>query len=214
MNLYESKMIDSDRSSMTTWAQCTLIVLSLIILLLPVNARAQTCDRAAGAAAIPYCRQVLLDNPDDVDNLLQYTDILLDLGRPVEAVELLESHHGKKPTNSAVKIKLSNAREAASPAVEKAPSSRAIQRLSVLQCKTRIGQAALNGCHSALEHQPLDVELLVAKGNALMVLKRPAEAAQAYELALTQDKTNALIQSKLELALAEVKKEKAPPAPT
>ena len=46
-----------------------------------------------------------------------------------------------------------------------------------------------------------------------MLLKQPAEAARTYDLALTQDKTNPVIQGKLKLAYAEtpgVEKRSAP----
>lgn len=201
-------MIISGASPDITFTQCTLIVLMLIVLMLPVSTHATTCDRAEGEAAIPFCRQALLASPQDVDLLVQYADILLDLGRPLEAVELLETSHGKAPGNNTIRLKLSNAKEAAAkPSEDRGPSSRAIDRLNVLQCKTRIGQAALNGCYSALEQQPLDVELLTAKGDALMEIKRPTEAVRTYELALAQDKNNNVIKSKLDLALSAASRE-------
>jgi len=187
----------------TVW----VIPVLLMALLAPVTALAQTCDRSEGAAAIPNCQQALQADPEDIEALLTYADILIDLGRPGEAVELLETSQGENPTDNSVRLKLSNAREAAAiPAKEAEPSSRAIQRLNVLQCKTRVGQAALNGCYSALEQHPLDVELLIAKGDALMVLERYDEAAETYQVALTQDKDNAVIQSKLEQARAAAAK--------
>ena len=185
--------------------QWALAVLVLYSFLLPESTWAMACDRALGASAIPACRQALQTNPQDVDILVVYADILLDLGRPDEAVDLLEASHGKSPTNSSVRLKLSNAREAAvGPVEDTGPSSRAIEQLSVLRCKTRTGQAALDVCNIALENQPHDVDLLVAKGDALMLLKRPAEAVQTYELALAQDDSNTTIQGKLKFAEVEV----------
>jgi len=185
--------------------QSTLAVLVLQSFLLPESAWAVACERAQGASAIPACRQALQTDPQAVDILVVYADILLDLGRPDEAVDLLEASHGRSPTNSSVRLKLSNAREAAAGSAEvTGPSSRAIEQLSVLRCKTRTGQAALDVCNIALENQPQDVDLLVAKGDALMFLKRPAEAVQTYELALAQDDSNTTIQGKLKFAQTEL----------
>jgi tetratricopeptide (TPR) repeat protein len=210
------------RYSVVTCTQCTLIALMLMMLLSPVSARCEvrsspaiTCDRTEGALAIPYCRQALLETPQDVNLLVVYTDILLDLGRPLEAVELLETGLGKNPDNNTIRLKLSNAKEAAEkPLQDSGPSSRAIERLNLLQCKTRTGQAALSSCNIALQQRPRDVELLMAKGDALMVLKRPTDATRTYELALAEDESNTAIQSKLKLALAEVTREQTPPTPT
>jgi len=193
------------RKPVKTCIQWALAVLVMYSFLLPQSAWAVACDRALGASAIPACRQALQTDPQAVDILVVYADILLDLGRPDEAVDLLEASHGKSPANSSVRLKLSNAREAAAGSAEDTgPSLRAIEKLSVLRCKTRTGQAALDVCNIALENQPHDVDLLVAKGDALMLLKRPAEAVQTYELALAQDGSNTTIQGKLKFAQVEV----------
>jgi len=185
--------------------QSMLAILVLQALLLPVHAWAADCDRSQGAAAIPACRQALQTDPQAVDVLVAYADILLDLGRPDEAVDLLETSLGSNPTNSTARLKLSNAREAVAGLVEDTgPSSRAVEQLSVLRCKTRTGEAALDACSSALKNQPNDVDLLVAKGDALMLLNRPSEATQTYQLALAQDAANTVIQDKLETARAEL----------
>lgn len=189
-----------------------LIILVLVSLSLSKSTWGVTCERAQGASAIDACRQALQKRPQDVDILIQYTDILLDLGRSREAVDLLEASHGKKPTNSTIRLKLSEAREAAvKPARDTGPSSRAIQKLTELRCTTRTGQAALESCNAALSNQPNDIDLLTAKGNALMLLKRPREAVDAYRLAFAQDKSNSAIQNKLKLAIAETPKPKPKP---
>ena len=191
-------MVNFSRKPVKASIQSALAVLVLCSFLLPQSTWAAVCDRALGAPAIPACRQALQTDPQDVDTLVELADILLDLGRPDEAVNLLEASHGKSPTNSSVRLKLSNAREAAAGSGEDiGPSSRATDQLSVLRCKTRTGQAALDVCNSALQNQPQDVDLLVAKGDALVLLKRPVEAVQTYELALAQDVSNTIIQAKL-----------------
>jgi tetratricopeptide (TPR) repeat protein len=199
--IYESKMVNFSHKPVKAYIQSALAVLVLCSFLLPQSAWAADCDRALGAPAIPACRQALQADPQDVDTLVEFADILLDLGRPDEAVDLLEASHGESPTNSSVRLKLSNAREAMVESGEDTgPSSRATDQLSVLRCKTRTGQAALDICNTALENQPHDVDLLVAKGDALMLLERPAEAVQTYDLALAQDASNTTIQAKLKFA--------------
>jgi len=196
---------------MATSDYSPLIILILFLQLLSESLWAASCDRSQGATAIPSCRQVLQNKPQDVGTLVQYANILLDLGRASEAVELLEASHGKSPTNSTIRLKLSDAREAAQkPAKDSGPSSRTMQKLSVLRCKTRTGQSALEVCNIALKNQPQDVSLLLAKGDAFMSLNRATEAAQTYRLALAQDKANSEIQGKLKLAVAKIPEKRAP----
>ena len=194
-----------DRKPAIRSVQYTLMSLTVFLLLLPESIWAVDCNRVNGEAAIPSCRQALLGNPQDVDLLTQYADILMDLDRSGEAVDLLETSFGKNPSNNTIRLKLSNAREAAAKNTEDTgPNARTLQKLSALRCNTRTGQAALDACNTALEYQPRNVDFLVSKGDALMLLEQPAEAVRTYDLALAQDKTNSVIQSKLKLAFAEI----------
>ena len=171
-------MRNSGTSPLVPCAQYMLGVLMLMVLLLPVSAGATSCNPAEGDAAIPYCRQALLANPPDIDTLMRYADILLDLGRALEAVELLETSVENNPGNSAIRLKLSNAREATfKPSKDSGPSAAAIDRLNVLQCKTRIGQAALNGCYSALEQHPLVWTVDPALQDLEQISQAPAQVA-------------------------------------
>ena len=204
LRMHELKMSVPDRHGAIRSVQYMLMALTLFLLLLPESIWAVACDRAIGEAAIPSCRESLQSNPQDVDLLIQYADILLDLDRPVEAVELLETSFGKNPSNNTIRLKLSNARESAVKNTEDTGlNARTLQKLSALRCNTRTGQAALDACNASLKYQPQNVDFLLSKGDALMLLKQPAEAARTYDLALAQDKTNPVIQSKLKLAYAE-----------
>ena len=78
-----------DRKHVIRSAQSILMVTALFLLLLPPSSWAVECDRSNGEAAIESCRQALQDSPQDVDTLKTYAEILIDLERPGEAIDLL-----------------------------------------------------------------------------------------------------------------------------
>jgi len=188
----------------------------------PVHAQADLHARAIARAscqsgkhsdAVVDARSAMNHNPDDLGPRMRLADALVDQGCYQEAVEILETASENFPRNAELTGKLRDVRslvteqtyiEGLTQAAEGAKLAR-----NQLRC-TKLGDAA--ACEDALRSKPDDVQLLLAKGDALMQANRPAEAETAYRHLAQLKPGDESVRTKLANAEVLVAKNQ-PPAP-
>jgi Flp pilus assembly protein TadD len=152
-------------------------------------------------------------NPDDLGPRMRLADALVDQGCYQEAVEILETASEIFPRNAELTGKLRDVRslvteqtyiEGLTQAAEGAKLAR-----NQLRC-TKLGDVA--ACEDALRSKPDDVQLLLAKGDALMQANRPTEAETAYRHLAQLKPGDESVRTKLANAEVLVAKNQ-PPAP-
>jgi cytochrome c-type biogenesis protein CcmH/NrfG len=181
-----------------------------------VHARAiarASCQSGKQSDAVVDAKAAVDHNPDDLGPRMRLADALVDQGCYQEAVEILDAAEQTFPRNAELTGKLRDVRslvteqtyiEDLTQAAEGAKLAR-----NQLRC-TKLGDVA--ACEDALRSKPDDVQVLLAKGDALMQANRPAEAVTAYRhLAQLKAGDESV---KVKLANAEVLVAKTqPPAP-
>jgi cytochrome c-type biogenesis protein CcmH/NrfG len=188
----------------------------------PVHAQADLHARAIARAscqsgkhsdAVVDARSAMNHNPDDLGPRMRLADVLVDQGCYQEAFEILETASENFPRNAELTGKLRDVRslvteqtyiEGLTQAAEGAKLAR-----NQLRC-TKLGDVA--ACEDALRSKPDDVQVLLAKGDALMQANRPAEAETAYRHLAQLKPGDESVRTKLANAEVLVAKNQ-PPAP-
>jgi Flp pilus assembly protein TadD len=98
-------------------------------------------------------------------------------------------------------------REAASPPADKAAAAAMLQR-DTARCR---GQADLNACYDAIRWNPGDPVLLVALADALVRVRRPADAIRNYRRALALAPNMSGVAAKISAAEAKLSSMRARP---
>ena len=172
-----------------------------------------SCQSGKHSDAVVDARSAMNHNPDDLGPRMRLADALVDQGCYQEAVEILETASENFPRNAELTGKLRDVRslvteqtyiEGLTQAAEGAKLAR-----NQLRC-TKLGDAA--ACEDALRSKPDDVQLLLAKGDALMQANRPAEAETAYRHLAQLKPGDESVRTKLANAEVLVAKNQ-PPAP-
>ena len=181
-----------------------------------VHARAiarASCQSGKHSDAVVDAQSAMDHNPDDLGPRMRLADALVDQGCYQEAVEILETASEIFPRNAELNGKLRDVRslvteqtyiEGLTQAAEGAKLAR-----NQLRC-TKLGDVA--ACEDALRSKPDDVQVLLAKGDALMQANRPAEAETAYRHLAQLKPGDESVRTKLASAEALVAKNQ-PPAP-
>lgn len=161
---------------------------------------------AAPSAARTAAQQAFEQNPKQLAPLLKYADALaadscFDLA--VHVLEDGEAVHGRNPE---LKAHLRELRSMLSEqhyfdSLDRAGEAAKLSR-NLLRCRK---MSDLQACDDALAQKPDDVEVLTAKGDALMQSKRPADAARAYSRARQFSSDAADLGEKVAAAEAERK---------
>jgi len=172
-----------------------------------------SCQSGKHSDAVVDAQSAMNRNPDDLGPRMRLADALVDQGCYQEAVEILETASENFPRNAELTGKLRDVRslvteqtyiEGLTQAAEGAKLAR-----NQLRC-TKLGDAA--ACEDALRSKPDDVQLLLAKGDALMQANRPAEAETAYRHLAQLKPGDESVRTKLANAEVLVAKNQ-PPAP-
>lgn len=143
-------------------------------------------------------------NPNTLDARLKLADLLIEDGCFDDALHLLEEGEALYPRSNELQTRLRTTRSMLSEqqyfeGLERAEQAAKLSRL-LLRCNKLADAAA---CDAAIVLKPNDVDTRIAKGDALMQAKRPAEAVVAYRRAAELAPTNAEVTGKIAAAQAQ-----------
>ncbi len=164
-----------------------------------------TCKNTTPTDAARAASVVLERDPRDLDARLKLADELMASNCFDEAVHALEKGEALHGRNPQLQSQLREARsmlreqsyfEGLNRAEDAAKLSHSLLRCSRL--------ADIEACDQALARQPGDPQIVLAKADALLQAKRPAEALTAYRRARELAPDNATIEQKI--AAAEVQR--------
>jgi cytochrome c-type biogenesis protein CcmH/NrfG len=162
-----------------------------------------SCQNGKHSATVVDATAAIDREPDEIGPRMRLADALVDQGCYQEAVGVLEAVQDSYPRNAELSAKLRAVRslvteqtyiEGLTQAAEGAKLAR-----NQLRC-TRL--ADLEACEEALQSKPDDVPLLLAKGDALLQVNRPADAATAYRHASQLKPGDEAVKTKLTAAEA------------
>jgi len=190
----------------------TVLMIFLVLASIdPGGIYAASCGGLSGEAAVSACQMELNRDPKDIDTRLALADVLLELKRNKEAVDVLSDGLMIYPGSEVLKQRLafakSNLGEQAW--IEKQRAKRAAEekdkidtttKLNMIRCSKLQGETALEACNAGLKVLPNDVTLLTGQAEALFDLNRIPGAITAYQRVLRQDPTNVDIKKKLNVA--------------
>ncbi len=164
------------------------------------------CDAASLPQSVVAGKATLEHSPDDLKTRIAVTDGLIEKSCYVEAIAILQAGVSLFPRNSELKSRLRDAQSMLSEqhyfeGLDRAQAAAKAQR-NLLRCRQLADIAA---CDAALQTNPDDVGLLLAKGDALLAAERPAQATLIYRRADQVSPSNDAIRSKL--AGAETKRQ-------
>jgi tetratricopeptide (TPR) repeat protein len=169
---------------------------------------AQTSEGICQLQAPPVAaaQAALAGNPKELGPRLRLADTLVDAGCYQEATSVLEAGEEEHPHSDELQRKLRDVRSMVTEqhyfeGLGQAEESAKLQR-NLLRC-TRL--ADLAACDEALKTRPGDLQILLAKGDALLQGNHAADAVTAYRRALAVSPGSDPIKSKL--AVAQVRRQ-------
>jgi tetratricopeptide (TPR) repeat protein len=173
-----------------------------------------SCQADRQSAAVMDARAALEREPEELGVRMRLADALVDQGCYQEAVEILEAGQESHPRNAELAGKLRDVRSLVTEqtyieGLTQAAEGAKFQR-NQLRC-TRL--ADIGACDDALRFKPDDVQLTLARGDALMQANRPADAVTAYERASQLSPGDEAVRNKLAAAEALQASLQPPPAP-
>jgi tetratricopeptide (TPR) repeat protein len=194
-------------------ARLSLTLVALLVVTLPAERAAAQADAHERALARANCQSgkqseavtqaaaTLERDPDELGPRLRLSDALVDQGCYQEAVAVLEAGQQSHPRNGQLAAKLRDVRSLVTEqtyieGLTQAAEAAKFQR-NQLRC-TRLADVA--ACDDALKLNGDDEQLLLAKGDALMQVNRPADAAAAYRHAAQLKPGDDTLRSKLAAA--------------
>jgi tetratricopeptide (TPR) repeat protein len=126
-------------------------------------------------------RQAFEQAPKDLGALLKFSDALAADSCFDDAVHVLEDGEATHGRNAELQAHLREARSMLSEqhyfdSLDRAGEAAKLSR-NLLRCRKL---ADLQACDDALAQKPNDLEIMLAKGDALLQAKRPADAMRAY----------------------------------
>jgi tetratricopeptide (TPR) repeat protein len=174
-----------------------------------------SCQAGKQFSAVTDARAALEREPEELGVRMRLADALVDQGCYQEAVEVLEAAQESHPRNAELAGKLRDVRSLVTEqtyieGLTQAAEGAKFQR-NQLRCASLADIAA---CDDALRFKPDDVQLTLARGDALMQANRPADAVTAYERASQLSPGDEAVQNKLAAAEAlQASLQPPPPAP-
>ncbi len=171
-----------------------------------------TCQTGKESEAVTTAAAMLEHDPDDLGRRLRLADALVDQGCYQEAVGVLEAGEQVHPHSSELAGKLRDVRSLVTEQTYIAGLTQAAEGAKLQRNQLRCTRLAdLTACDDALRLKPDDLQLLLAKGDALVQGNRPAEAVAIYRHAVQLKPGDEAVKSKL--AAAEALQASAAPAP-
>jgi tetratricopeptide (TPR) repeat protein len=192
--------VSCPRTSASAW-WAGLAVLAFLYIATPAGAQTQVrmaCQESAKPKAVLDAKAALDSEPDELGPRLKLADALVDQGCYQDAVAVLEAGQTAHPHSGELTGKLRDVRsmiteqtyiEGLTQAEESAKQQR-----NVLRC-TKL--ADTTACDDALKSKPDDVQLVLAKADALAQANRLPEAAAAYRRAAQLNPANEAVKAKL-----------------
>jgi Flp pilus assembly protein TadD len=141
-----------------------------------------SCQSGKHSEAVADATAAVEREPDEIGPRMRLADALVDQGCYQEAVGVLEAVQESHPRNIELSAKLRDVRSLVTEQtyIEGLTQAAEVAKLARNQLRcTRL--ADVSACEDALKSKPDDVQLLLAKGDALMQGNRPAEAVTAYQ---------------------------------
>ena len=164
-----------------------------------------TCSTTPSAARVA-ARQAFEQAPKDLGALLKFSDALAADSCFDDAVHVLEDGEATHGRNAELQTHLREARSILTEqhyfdSLDRAGEAAKLSR-NLLRCKKL---ADLQACDDALAQKPNDLEVTLAKGDALLQAKRPADALRVYSQARQFANGNATVDEKLAAAESQRK---------
>jgi tetratricopeptide (TPR) repeat protein len=160
-----------------------------------------TCQAAAERPAIAEAKAALDANATDLRMRLKLADAWGDAGCFGDALQVLQSGEALNPGNKELQARLRVAKSLVSEQSYFDSMDRATKNAALSRATFRCAKLAdVNSCDEALNMKPDDPELLIAKADALVRLKRLGEAIGIYRSALPESANRAALDAKIALA--------------
>jgi tetratricopeptide (TPR) repeat protein len=160
-----------------------------------------TCQAAAERPAIAEAKAALDANATDLRLRLKLADAWGDAGCFSDALQVLQGGEALNPGNKELQARLRVAKSLVSEQSYFDSMDRATKNAALSRATFRCAKLAdVNSCDEALNMKPDDPELLVAKADALVQLKRLGEAIVIYRSALPESANREALDAKIALA--------------
>jgi tetratricopeptide (TPR) repeat protein len=160
-----------------------------------------TCQIAAGRPAIAEAKAALEANATDLRVRLKLADAWGDAGCFSDALEVLQGGEAMHPNDKELQARLRVAKSLISEQSYFDSMDRATKNATLSRAAFRCAKLAdVNSCDDALNAQPNNPDLLIAKADALVQLKRPGEAVGIYRSAVPLSASREALDAKIALA--------------
>ena len=160
-----------------------------------------TCQAAAERPAIAEARAALEANASDLRIRLKLADAWGDVGCFSDALQVLQGGEALNPGDKELQARLRVAKSLVSEQSYFDSMDRATKNATLSRASFRCAKLAdVNSCDDALNMNPDDPELLIAKADALVQLNRPGEAIGIYRSALPVSANREALNAKIALA--------------
>jgi tetratricopeptide (TPR) repeat protein len=160
-----------------------------------------TCQTAAERPAIAEAKAALDANATDLRLRLKLADAWGDAGCFGDALQVLQGGEALNPGNKELQARLRVAKSLVSEQSYFDSMDRATKNAALSRATFRCAKLAdVNSCDEALNMKSDDPELLIAKADALVQLKRPGEAIGIYRSALPVSANREELNAKIALA--------------
>jgi tetratricopeptide (TPR) repeat protein len=185
-------------------ARISIVILLALSSAARADENANLCQTATNNPSVVAAKQALEATPSSLAARFKLADSLIEANCYDQAVHTLEDGEAMHPRNSELQAKLRTTRsfvneqdyfEGKEQAELAAKASR-----NLLRC-TKLDD--VNACDEALKLKPDDVEILLAKGDALLKASRLAEAELSYRRALQVAPDNTRVTTQLAAAQAQ-----------
>jgi tetratricopeptide (TPR) repeat protein len=159
------------------------------------------CQAAAGQPAITEAKAALDANPTELRARLKLADAWGDAGCFGDALQVLQDGEAMHPGDKELQTRLRVAKSLVSEQGYFDSMDRAAKNATLSRAAFRCTKLAeVNSCDDALNMKPNDPELLIAKADALVQVKRPGEAIGIYRTALPVSADREAVDAKVAVA--------------
>jgi tetratricopeptide (TPR) repeat protein len=159
------------------------------------------CQAAAGQPSITEAKAALDANPTDLRARLKLADAWGDAGCFGDALQVLQDGQALHPGDKELQARLRVAKSLVSEQGYFDSMDRAAKNATLSRATFRCAKLAdLSSCDDALNIKPNDPELLMAKADSLVQLKRLGEAIGTYRNALSASADREAVNAKIALA--------------
>jgi tetratricopeptide (TPR) repeat protein len=159
------------------------------------------CQAAAGQPAITEAKAALDADPTELRARLKLADAWGDAGCFGDALQVLQDGQAMHPGDKELQARLRVAKSLVSEQGYFDSMDRAAKNATLSRAAFRCTKLAeVNSCDDALNMKPNDPELLIAKADALVQVKRPGEAIGIYRAALPVSADREAVNAKVALA--------------